>query len=489
MSTPKPKFLVIHPDPTNINEVIRKINFQNSKIGPFAAVILLGNVNCESVETTPDVPVYYMMNTDKNENLKGSDMNTESKLIGVKVPFFQKLQCGVSMAFVDTQSHKPDPKSLVYTGTLDLMFSYYWPLAIASDHRLTLVGNRNLDPIVQALRPRYHFATGSERGRYLENAPFAWTDERVCRFISLGREKSGLKWFYAFGLGVEADDTHGCVANPFHESKKREISQEASENEELSITKRLRRNLNSTGHPLPARQRPRVSPESCFFCLSNPKVETHMIVAIGKLCYLTIAKGPLTLPSETLNFSGHGIIIPIDHTPTAELREDTIKEIERFQESLALTFLQANHSVVYFEISRPENIHFHIQAVPIPKQLMENFERALKNKQKLNNENFSNTQKLNFTNVLPGDAKLTEQTCSPYVRFTIYENLQLLRYYISPLLEKKELDLQFPRRVLAYLLKAPKRQNWHRCRQTLAEETAECTKFKEFYEKFDCTKD
>lgn len=82
-----------------------------------------------------------------------------------------------------------------------------------------------------------------------------------------------------------------------------------------------------------------VTPDQCFFCLSNPKTETHMIVSIGSQAYLTVAKGPLTRSNKDLSFSGHGIIIPIQHVPNVNERDGPIQqEINQFQQTLVKAF-------------------------------------------------------------------------------------------------------------------------------------------------------
>lgn len=483
MSSDKPKFLVLYPEPSNMTEVVRRINLQNSKIGPLTAVILLGNINCSNLESPPEVPTYYL-NDKCNKLQKQEQIET---FIGVKLHSVVKLHCGISMAFLGSLITSEIIPNL---GSIDLLFSYYWPKSIASAEKLTLVGDKSLDPIVQALSPRYHFAAGSETGRYFEYAPFAWTEERMCRFISLGRENSSSKWFYAFRLGSQADHTSPCLPNPFTLLKKRQ-NQGRVPIEELRLElKKSRDDMNAAPHAdaeKPQTKRPRVSPESCFFCLSNPRVETHMIVAIGKHAYLTIAKGPLTLPGKDLDLSGHAILVPIEHTPTSTLPEETEQELIKFQESLAAVFNEADYSVVFFEISRPENVHFHIQMVPIPKDRISQFEQALENREEVNNKKFANNMNLKFARFSPDDAEVSDLIQNAHIRFLIYEESLPLKCYVAHLSGRKSVDLQFPRRVLSYLLKIPKRQNWDRCRQNFAQETDECAKFKAFYEKYNFT--
>lgn len=501
MSQAKPKFLVLHPDPTNLNELVKKINAQNSKIGPFAAVILLCNVNPLDTKNVPDVTVYYMSDQQVNENDRIESSDLSSKFVSVKPMSIHKLHCGISMAFADTQ-HKDLVKNtpLESEENVDFLFSFHWPHAIAAGQKLTLVGNRNLDLIVRSLCPRYHFAVGTETGRYFENPHFSWNDARAYRFISLGREKSGSKWFYAFALNLESDQPIRDQPNPFLKTIDCNPS-DASRNalkrgsvDELQVQSMHREDHSKSDVvPMsdavpPMRKRPKISPELCFFCLSNPKVETHMIVAIGKHSYLTIAKGPLTLPTKALDLSGHGILIPIEHSPTASLPQETIEELLAFQTSLASAFGKIGHSVVFFEISRPENVHFHIQMVPIPNDMIEGFDRALEAKVQINNDKFVNNQTLKFQKFTSEENDLKQLITQPYVRFSIWENLHFLRCYLSLVAGDKALDLQFPRRVLAYLLRMPKRQNWDRCRQSISQETSECSKFKKLYEEFDVTR-
>lgn len=45
--------------------------------------------------------------------------------------------------------------------------------------------------------------------------------------------------------------------------------------------------------------------DSCWFCLSSPSVEKHLVISVGTHCYLALAKGPLN--------PYHVLILPIAH--------------------------------------------------------------------------------------------------------------------------------------------------------------------------------
>jgi hypothetical protein len=56
----------------------------------------------------------------------------------------------------------------------------------------------------------------------------------------------------------------------------------------------------------------------CWFCLSSPKVEKHLVVSIGDEVYLALAKGPL-VPE-------HVLILPITHYGSASVMPDNVWE-------------------------------------------------------------------------------------------------------------------------------------------------------------------
>ncbi|CAI9269023.1 unnamed protein product [Lactuca saligna] len=47
--------------------------------------------------------------------------------------------------------------------------------------------------------------------------------------------------------------------------------------------------------------------KECWFCLSSPNVESHLITSVGKNCCCALAKGPLV--------QHHVLILPIEHLP------------------------------------------------------------------------------------------------------------------------------------------------------------------------------
>lgn len=494
----KHKFLILNPDPNNLETILNKSNVQNSKNGPFESIFLLGDV----ISNTSDAPkVEIAQSTYFTQGKKEVTIlqdKIEDKYIDVKSNFtymnslvtILKLSSGLRVAVLSGEAENESNNQevlakLEHASKIDILITYSWPYAIARDQKLSLVGNKFVDTVVRALRPRYHFAVGNERGQFLEFLPFKWDNQIVTRFISLAQEGTGDRWFYAFSLGLDLDVTEAkLVDNPFNtiiEPFKRKFEETVSEEKEEVVK----------------RKKKVVLPGQCFFCLSNPKVETHMIISIGKHSYLTVAKGPLTKPSKEFMFSGHVLIIPINHIPTirqtvSNITESPIyEEMEHYKNSLAQAFLeQAPHlRLVFFEVNRLDNIHHHVQLLPIPKELCETqFPAALEEKTRVNNDTFTHNTKLEFKKFESEEDStyLKIINTSDYILFSIFDKDKKV-IHISEINGDKPVDLQFPRRVLAHTLKCPKRTYWEKCQQPKFKETKDCEEFKRFYEKYDFT--
>lgn len=481
----KTKFLVLNPSESNLETIIDKVNVQESKNGPFEAILLLGDVLSEDItlpQHTFDKPAYFSkgkkpmtkeINVDDSKELNEISKNLIYVSSNISV---LKLSSGITMVFaVDTDDIDRNKLESI-SGKVDILITYSWPAAIASKSNDTSKANLLVDEMINKLKPRYHFAVGDDEGKFLEYEPFQWENETVTRFISLAKEGTGSKWFYAFNISsVQTEVDFKLYENPFI-SKKRPITESSSSSSSSSHT---------------VTKKPKVvTPNQCFFCLSNPNVETHMIVAIGNSSYVTIAKGPLTRSNRNIPFSGHGIIIPIDHIPVIKDKQSPMTlEMDSFQNKLVTAFNKVYPSLtmVFFEISLSTNVHFHRQFLPIDKEFLQNnnFETVLNDKAKYNNENFSQNHNLEFTKFDSQEDIPKQKLESQYVMFILCEE-DGFKYYISTISDDstKKFDLQFPRRVLSYILKSPKRLYWEKCQQPKIKEDKDCQEFKTFFSPF-----
>lgn len=92
----------------------------------------------------------------------------------------------------------------------------------------------------------------------------------------------------------------------------------------------------------------------CWFCLSSPNVESHLITSVGEYYYCALAKGPL-LPD-------HALIMPIEHMPnTLSLSQECEKELEHLQNSFRAYFKRQGKEAIFFEWAFKRGIHANLQ--------------------------------------------------------------------------------------------------------------------------------
>lgn len=82
--------------------------------------------------------------------------------------------------------------------------------------------------------------------------------------------------------------------------------------------------------------------QSCWFCLSSPNIDSHLVVSIGENFYCAIAKGPLV--------EGHVLVIPIEHLPSSlSLPPDADGELQNYKNALKRFFRKQGNSIIVFE--------------------------------------------------------------------------------------------------------------------------------------------
>ncbi|RLV92122.1 CWF19-like protein DRN1 [Spathaspora sp. JA1] len=496
--TEKSKFLILNPSPDNLDSVLVKSNLQYSKNGPFAATILLGDV----LPVGTNIPQVELQGTtyfcQGKNGISESVTTTEeisSNLISKNLTYVSspvniiKLTSGLVIMMISGNANEQEIFNQInqVNVKVDILITYEWPQTIAHLEQLTLVGSEVIDQVIKSVKPRYHFAVGNVTGKFFELEPFAWDSSEITRFISLAQEGTGSKWFYAFTLSHIQEDVAKIRENPFTTKviKKRALPEVTEDNntKEVTTTKKIKT----------------VSPDSCFFCLGNPKTEAHMIVSIGTHSYLTIAKGPLTRSNRNLFFSGHGILIPIQHIPCIRsnsevpVQESPIyKEIMKYQHALVSAFFdqKPDYRLVFFEISRLTNVHLNIQFMPVEFQLLSKFVSSLSERTRANNTKFTKNHKLNFQKFTdlnhPDLIKIINE--SDYIMFTIWSSINEPEIHITELEDSsKPIDIQFPRRVLADTLNLRNRVYWDKCQQPKIKEVEDCENFKKFLHNYDFT--
>ncbi|XP_051114303.1 zinc finger CCCH domain-containing protein 64 [Andrographis paniculata] len=213
--------------------------------------------------------------------------------------------------------------------------------------------------------------------------------------------------------------------------------------------------------------------KECWFCLSSPSLESHLIISIGEYCYCALAKGPLV--------EDHVLIIPIEHLPNSlSLPPECEKDLFRLQSSLKAFFKGQGKEVVFFEWVSKRGTHSNVQAVPIPSS------RASSVGQIFNLA----AKKLGFTfETLQNDSssewRKTLQTHVDRNQSLFYVEVPGGTILLHIVDDNEKFPAQFGREVMAGLLNMPDKADWKNCQMSKEDETKMAASFKSQFEEYD----
>ncbi|CDO93926.1 unnamed protein product [Kluyveromyces dobzhanskii CBS 2104] len=501
------KILVLNANENSLPDVLAVANSLHNKSGPFACSFILGDVKQDLGALNKyemALPTYIGNGSELSEGKLSHSVDIGDNLTVLNGFGFIKLANGLKVSYLAETSQLSDSKKdevvqsfkeLSEKTSADILLSFEWSDAISQMENLML-GNGLVDKVASLMKPKYHF-TGKNANQFFELDPFVWdhANEHICRFINVAQFNSGSKWAYAFKIHLQEDlETipDNLIDNPYAEkpSEKRELAPDADEANTSTMSKKQMKSKQ-------------VLPSECRFCLSNTKLNDHMIISISKFSYITIAKGPLTTPVNDMDFSGHCLIIPIEHIPKLNSTKqeqiitetDLFKDANKFEESITeMNYKRYDMSTLIFEINSSNAVHFHKQVIPVPKYLIGNFINALDRQVHMNNERFKSNAKLKFVEYEDFTdeeyLELINNSETNYFQFTIRETSSSKpKVFISIFGKDERIDLQFGRRVVAFLLKQPKRVMWDSkvCFQTKQEEEKDVSNFQKAYKNFDFT--
>ncbi len=421
---------------------------------------------------------------------------------------------------VSKEQHLPfhtldDAKSLKGANSCDILLTPTWPSIIRTGSSVPIPavgeepkGYDHIAELCATLKPRYHFA--STPAFYFEREPFfhapSETDpdfRPITRFISLAAHgnASKQKAISAFNLRLPVDVTAplpiGATASPFSGLAKANGRKRAALDPEP-----YSRFGPTDGRPQHRQKRgrrermPVPTPESCFFCLSNINLATHLIASIGEDAYTTIAKGPLATSDfyakSGLDFPCHILIIPLVHNATlAQIDEDsrlrTYSEMNLYKKALQQMVAARSDDklgAVTYEISRSNGVHTHWQFLPM--SVAQIIGGVVEAAFKVEAENYK------YPAFVDRDPGLGEKD-GDFFRVWIWAPAQedgskeMAKCITMPFDESIRFDLQFGRKVLAKLLGLEKRLQWRDCEQTVTEEETDVAAFKAAFKIFDFT--
>ncbi|CCE63028.1 hypothetical protein TPHA_0D03950 [Tetrapisispora phaffii CBS 4417] len=494
------KVLVAHSNVQNIDDALAKLTKLNSKQGPFDALFMLGDLHnsIKEIHTDGLPPTFY---PSYNDDVTNTSTDLENHVTLLNNFGIYQLATGLKVVYTPHNFKQLDDRKELILQKLE-MFNEKVDILIShiggSKHSKEAGRNSGsdiIDAILRKVEPKYHFSYNDQL-KYYENAPFQWKKSgRITRCMNIPVFGSKEKWAYA--VLIELDDNESAYevppnigSNPFEESKQNKRGREAKYTTDIKV--------NPFTKETQMKKPKIVLPNQCHFCFTNPNIEDHMFISINKNSYLTTAKGPLSVPKDEMPFSGHCLIIPIKHIPkisqskTQEELLELNKELNDYELSIArMNFIKYDMSTIVFEISSSTSFHFHKQVIPVPKYLIFNFSSALDRQLYFNNEKFKLNGNLNFKQYTVGSSEyndIVNDKNIEYMQFKVYETSEEQPIvYLSTFLTGEKIDLQFGRRVIAYVLRYPKRIMWNSptCQQTKEQEIEDVKKFQSGYKNYD----
>jgi hypothetical protein len=236
-----------------------------------------------------------------------------------------------------------------------------------------------------------------------------------------------------------------------------------------------------------------IAANQCWFCLSNPSLEKHLLVTIGEDVYLALAKGGL------VEWGGHLLIVPIGHVEStrhlqlsaeSEDTQNIIKEMQALKEQVQAVYTQRGERMISFEMYGGDQgqgtplQHMHIQLIPVPVEVTSDIQAVFE--QEAEREGLE----------LAPDGTLPESLTVPYCRVEVPSlhkdtaKSPLVMVFVPSQDRMREfkaledeclasgrrpprlVNLAFGRAVVAQILGAPDKADWRKCLQTMEEEQA-----------------
>ncbi|KAG6854723.1 hypothetical protein C0991_002436 [Blastosporella zonata] len=228
-----------------------------------------------------------------------------------------------------------------------------------------------------------------------------------------------------------------------------------------------------------------IGPDECWFCLSNPNIAKHLIVAIGSECYLTLPKGQIIPTQSSADQSlvpggGHVLIVPITHYPTyttipTDLAEPIVDETQKYKSALQAMYAKHGAVGVAFEVGRlsAKGGHAHVQSVPVPLKLKDKVEAAFIHEGQQFGIDFE------------PDADAAMESCAGGKGSYFKVDLPDGRKMVHLIKDQVPFSIQFGRQVLVNLMGIPDRFDWKACMLPEDEDRADAQDFKAAFAAFD----
>ncbi|XP_034019142.1 CWF19-like protein 1 [Thalassophryne amazonica] len=382
---------------------------------------------------------------------------------------------------------------------VDILLTSQWPRGVwhygnYPDVNTKSCGSGFIASLAEKLKPRYHFS--ALEGAHYERLPYRnhivlqESAQHTSRFIALAtvNNPAKKKYLYAFNIipmktldpSELVKQPQDVTENPYRHSRKDESEKKrtdfSTKDEEPSgqfffdLSRKQgdaargggrKRPSDGDRHQQGQHKQPRRPPQPsgpCWFCLSSPQVEKHLVISIGTHCYLAVAKGGLT--------PHHVLILPIGHYQSVvDLSSEVVEEMEKYKSALRSFYRSKGERCVLFERNYRSQ-HLQLQVVPVP------MDRCTTDDIKEAFMVQAQDQQMELMEIPEHtDLKQIAPPGTPYF-YVELDSGEKLFYRIQ-----KHFPLQFGREVLASeaVLNIPTRADWKECKQS-REEEEECSR-------------
>ena len=315
----------------------------------------------------------------------------------------------------------------------------------------------------------------SRKSVFVRNLPYKATEEDIIKFfapcagtivdIRRGRDARGNMKGYAQIQFETLDQMEACCGLNESQLMGRPIYIDPAASKQKA---------NKESHPI----------ADCWFCLSNPNADLHLVASVAGESYCALDKGPIT--------PFHVLVVPIDHvSSTLQLKDTTFAEMVKYAEALSLCFASQGLEIVIFERylklkGREGGNHCHYNIVGIPKSDT-NLKDYFKGAASEIGFNFLDLVKEKHSGL--GAPTFREQMQElvgdmEYILVVLPDGTSL----VHPIMRGERIPYNFLRDVLASALGSPDRGDWKACKQSREKEDDMLARFKAKFSEYDIMK-
>ncbi|KAM7533223.1 hypothetical protein Aperf_G00000126220 [Anoplocephala perfoliata] len=396
---------------------------------------------------------------------------------------------------------------------VDLLLTCQWPKFIVPTNdplskKISEQTSLCVSHIANSVKPRYHFAALNgifyERKPYRNHRVLQEKEKLVTRFIALAQvgNKSNAKYLYALKVKpidkmtpveLNAQPTD-VTENPYFDNIDRALKEKRRESEVQTdqyfyAMPKKRRIGGSDDHRQAGwklkkydnSEKPDADPTStkvndaCWFCLGNPQVAKHLLVAIATHAYVALPRGPLVRDHVLILTVGH-------HQSWLTCSKPVRTDITAYKRALRAMYKEDGKAMVSFERNYKTH-HYQLQVVPVPFAVAGAVKKAFLEM----SESFPNSPcKLE---PLPMGSDISD-FCKAGIPY-FYVELPTGEKLFSKVDKERvpTADINFGRAVLASdsILNCPDRVNWRDCTESEEDETKLAKEIRERFSSHDFT--